>query len=166
MLKDLNAPAENKDTIKELINKNKDVFASKDSELGHTGILKMKIDTGQHLPIKLKVYRAPLHKREVIEKTVDETLSANIIRKSRSPWSFPVVIVDKQDGLKRFCVDFRKLNQIYKANSYPLPLIDDIIVLLGNAKYYSSLDLKSGYWQIAMEDSDKEKTAFVCHKDL
>jgi hypothetical protein len=93
-------------------------------------------------------------------------LSANIIRKSRSPWSFPVVIVDKKDGLKRFCVDFKNLNQISKTNSYPLPLIDDIIVLLGIAKYYSSPDLKSGYRQIAMEDSDKEKTSFVCHKGL
>jgi hypothetical protein len=93
-------------------------------------------------------------------------LSANIIRKSRSAWSCPVGIVDKKDGLKRFYVDFKKLNQISKTNSYPPPLIDDIIVLLGNATYYSLLDLKSGYWQIAIEDSDKEKTAFVCHKHL
>jgi hypothetical protein len=69
--------------IKELTNNNKDIFASKDSELSHTSIVKMKIDTGQHLPIQL-AYRAPLHKREVIEKAVDEMLSANIIRKSRS----------------------------------------------------------------------------------
>ena len=142
------------------------MFDSKDSELGHTDILKMKIDTGQHLPIKLKAYRAILHKREVIDKAVDEMLSANSIRKSISPWSFPVVTVDKKDGSKRFCVDFRKCYQITKSNYYPLPLIDDIIALLGNAKYYSSLDIKSGYWQIAMEDSDKEKTAFVCHKGL
>jgi hypothetical protein len=96
ILTDVNAPAEHKDEIKELIKKNKDLFFSKDFELGHTDILKIKIDTGQHLPIKLKAYRAPLHKREVIEKAVDEMLSANIIRKSRSPWSFPVVIVDKK----------------------------------------------------------------------
>ena len=53
-------------------------------------------------------------------------MNANIIRRSRSPWPFPVVIVDKKDGSKGFCVDFRKLNQITKKNSYPLPLIDDI----------------------------------------
>ena len=93
-------------------------------------------------------------------------LEANVIRRSKSPWSFPVVIVDKKDGSKRFCVDFRKLNQVTKANSYPLPLIDDILALLGKAKYFTSLDLKSGYWQVLMEEVDKEKTAFACHPGL
>ena len=93
-------------------------------------------------------------------------LEANIIRRSRSPWSFPVVIVDKKDGSKRFCVDFMKLNQITKRNSFPPPLIDDILALLGNAKFFSSLDLKSGYWQVLMDERDKEKTAFACHKGL
>jgi len=93
-------------------------------------------------------------------------LDANIISKSKSPWSFPVVIVDKKDGTKRFCIDYRKLNKITKPNSYPLPVIDDILALLGNAKYFSSLDLKSGYWQVLMDDDDKEKTAFACHRGL
>ena len=87
-------------------------------------------------------------------------LGANIIERSRSLWSFPVVIVDKKDGSKRFCVDFRKLNKITKSNSYPLPVIDDILALLGRAKYFSSLDLKSGYWQVLMDENDKDKTVF------
>ena len=62
-------------------------------------------------------------------------LDANIIRRSISPWSFPVVIVDKKDGSKGFCVDFRKLNQVTKKNYYPLPLTDDILALFGKAKY-------------------------------
>ena len=93
-------------------------------------------------------------------------LKAKVIRRSNSPWSFPVVIVDKKDGSKRFCVDFRKLNQITKPNSYPLPLIDAILALLGKAKYFTSLDLKSGYWQVLMDEKDKEKTAFACHRGL
>ena len=76
------------------------------------------------------------------------------------------MIVDKKDGSKRFCVDFRKLNQVTKKNSYPLPVIDDILALLGKAKYFTSLDLKSGYWQVLMNESDKEKTAFACHRGL
>ena len=76
------------------------------------------------------------------------------------------VIVDKKDGSKRFCVDFRKLNQITKPSSYLLPLIDDILALLGKAKYFTSLDLKSGYWQVLMDKKDKEKTAFACHRGL
>ena len=93
-------------------------------------------------------------------------LDAGVIHRSRSSWSFPVVIVDKKDGSKRFCLDFRRLNKVTKKNSYPLPLIDDILALLGKAKYFTSLDLKSGYWQVAMDEKDKEKTAFACHKGL
>ena len=114
----------------------------------------------------MRPYRIPIKNREVIDKAINEMLDADVIRRSRSPWSFPVVIVDKKDGSKRFCVDFRKLNQVTKKNSYPLPLIDDILALLGNAKYFTSLDLKSGYWQVAMDEKDTEKTAFECHKGL
>ena len=165
-LTDLDVTEKFRPHIKNLIVKNQDLFASKDSELGYTSTVKMKIDTQNHSPIKLRPYRTPLKNREVIEKAIDEMLDANIVRRSRSPWSFPVVIVDKKDGSKRFCVDFRKLNQITKRNSYPLPLIDDILALLGNAKFFSSLDLKSGYWQVLMDEKDKEKTAFACHKGL
>ena len=77
-----------------------------------------------------------------------------------------MVIVDKKDGTKRFCVDFRRLNKITKTNSYPLPIIDDILALLGKARYFTSLYLKSGYWQVLMDEQDKEKTAFACHKGL
>ena len=114
----------------------------------------------------MRQYRTPLNNREIIDQAVDEMLEAKIIERSKSPWSFPVVIVDKKDGSKRFCVDFRALNKITKANSYPLPLIDDILALLGKAKYLSSLDLKSGYWQVFVEDNDREKTAFTCHRRL
>ncbi len=102
----------------------------------------MKIDTGNTQPIKLRPYRTPLNNRKVIDKAVDEMLEAKIIERAKSPWSFPVVRVAKKDGSKRFCVDFRALNKVTKTNSYPLPVIDDILALLGNAKYFTSLDLK------------------------
>ena len=165
-LKDFDVPDKYRSKIENLILKNQDLFASKDSELRHTDTVKMKIDTGKNDPIKMRPYRTPLKNREVIDKAINEMLDANVIRRSRLPWSFPVVIVDKKDGSKRFCVDFRKLNQISKKNSYPLLLIDDILALLGNAKFFSSLDLKSGYWQVLMDEKDKEKTAFACHRGL
>ena len=105
----------------------------------------------------MRPYWTPIKNRKVIDKAVDEMLDADVIRRSRSPWSFPVVIVDKKDGSKRFCVDFRKLNQITKKNSYPLPLIDDILALLGKSKYFTSLDLKSDYWQVAMDEQTKKR---------
>ena len=165
-LKDLDVAEKYRCKIEQLVLKNKNLFASKDSELGHTDVVKMTIDTGDTKPIKLRPYRTPIKNREVIDKAVDEMLDADVIRRSNSPWSFPVVIVDKKDGTKRFCVDFRKLNQVTKKNSYPLPLIDDILALLGKAKFFTSLDLKSGYWQVLMDEKDKEKTAFACHRGL
>ena len=165
-LKDLHVADKYRDNIEPLILRNSDLFASKDTELGHTDTVRMKIDTGSADPIKLRPYRTPLNNRKIIDETIDEMLDAKVIRRSRSPWSFPVVIVDKKDGSKRFCVDFRKLNQVTKKNSYLLPVIDDILALLGKAKYFTSLDLKSGYWQVLMNESDKEKTAFACHRGL
>ena len=129
----------------------------------------MNIDIGKSEPIKMRSYRTPLKNREDIDKTVDEMLDADVIRRSRSLWSFPVVIVDKKDGNKRFCVDFREINQITKKNSFHLLLIDDILMILTvlrKAKYFSSLDLKSGYWQVAMNETDKEKSALACHRGL
>lgn len=79
---------------------------------------------------------------------------------------FPIVVVDKKDGSKRFCVDFRRLNKVTKTNSWPLPLIDDLLDQLGKASYFTSLDLKSGYWQVQVQEEDKEKTAFTCHRGL
>lgn len=162
----ITVPEEHRFIVEKLIERNKDLFAEKDSELGQTDIIKMKIDTGNHDPVKLKPYRTPMHKREIVDKAIDEMLGANIISRSHSPWSFPIVVVDKKDGSKRFCVDFRALNRITKKISYPLPLIDDLLAQVGNAKYFSSYDLKSGYWQVLMENQDKEKTAFACHRGL
>ena len=95
---------------------NKDLFASKDSELGHTETVKMHIDVSKNDPLKMRPYRTPMKNREVIDKAIDEMLDADVIRRSRSPWSFPVVIVDKEDGSKRFCVDLKRLNKISKNN--------------------------------------------------
>lgn len=109
----------------------------------------------------MKPYRTLLNKRQIVDKAIDDMFDAKIIRRSNSPWSFPIVVVDKKDGSKRFCVDFRQLNKVTKFNSYPLPLIDDILALLGGSKYFTTLDLKSGYWQVLVQEKDKEKTAYL-----
>ena len=92
-------------------------------------------------------------------------LAANIIHPSRSPWSFPVVVVNKKDSTERFCNEFIKLN-ISKKCSWPLPVIDDMLAALGKAKYFTTLDVISSYWQIPLNEEDKEETAFTCHRDL
>ena len=75
------------------------------------------------------------------------------------------MVVKKKDGGNRFCVDFRKVNTVLVKNSYPLPNIEDMLTRLGKAKYFTCLDLKSGYWQIKIKE-DKPKTAFPCHLGL
>ena len=91
-------------------------------------------------------------------------LDAVVIRPSNSPWSSPLVLVKKRDGSLRFCVDYRKLNSITVKDAYPLPRIDDTLDALGDVKYFSTLDMSSGYWQVEVGEEDKAKTAFTTGK--
>ena len=90
------------------------MFASKDSELGHRDTVKIKNDTGKNHQIKMRPYRTPLENREVIDKAIDEILDANVIRRSRPPWYFPVAIVDKKDGSKKIRYRLQKIKSNIK----------------------------------------------------
>lgn len=155
-----------KEKVSSLLSRYGTLFAKSTKELGKTDMVKLSIETGDAKPIRQKPYRTPYSQRPVVEKEVQDMLEADIIRPSSSPWSSPIVVVGKKDGGNRFCVDYRKLNGVITHNSYPLPNIDDMLTRLGKAKYFTCLDLKSGYWQIEVNESDKPKTAFTCHMGL
>lgn len=88
-------------------------------------------------------------------------LDSKIIVPSASPWAAPIVLARKKDGTPRFCVDYRKLNTTTHKDAYPLPRIEESLTSLYKAKYFSTLDLASGYWQVEVSPADREKTAFV-----
>ncbi len=90
-------------------------------------------------------------------------LDLGVIEPTSSDWSSPIVIVPKKDETTRFCVDYRKLNSVTVSNTYPLPRMDDCLDSLGNAKVFSTLDCKSGHWQIPLGAEDKGKTTFTTH---
>ena len=106
------------------------------------------------------------NKEKIVDDAIDDVLQANIIRQSNLPWARPIVAVDKKDGSKRYCVDYRELNKKTSLLSWPLLVIDKLLASLGKAKYFTCLDLKSGYWQVAVDEKDKEKTSFTSHKGL
>ena len=152
-----------KEKLKETIQEFREIFFENADELGRSGRTKHAIDVEGNKPIKLPPRRPPLAQREVIEKEVKKMLAADVIEPSDSPWAAPVVLVKKKDGNVRFCVDFRKLNAVTKKDAYPLPRIDESLDLLSGSKWFSTLDLAQGYFQVEMEDGDKEKTAFSTH---
>ena len=153
--------------LNEFLDKHHAIFAQTDLDLGKTHLTEVNLNTGDSAPIKSRPYRLPFSQRPVLEKHLDDLLKAKIIKRSCSPWSFPILLVPRKDGgSPRMCVDYRRLNKVLVQNSYPLPNINDILSSMQGAQYFSCLDLKSGYYQLPLHKDSQAKTAFVCHKGL
>ncbi|KAG6933137.1 hypothetical protein G0U57_019935 [Chelydra serpentina] len=124
------------------------------------------IDTGNAHPIRAQPYRVAPHAKTAIEREVQDMLQIGIIRPSSSAWASPVVLVPKPDGEIRFCVDYRKLNAVTCPDNYPMPRTDELLEKLGRAQFISTLDLTKGYWQVPLDESAKERSAFTTHVGL
>lgn len=153
-----------REMVKKFLQEYEDIFTHEGRPLKATGRVKHRIDTGDHGPIRRAPYRIPYALQGEMKKQINSMLEEDIIRPSKSPWSAPVVLVEKQNpgGEKkyRFCVDFRELNKITKRDYFPIPHIQDTIDALGGAQLFTTLDLTKGYWQIEVDPKDREKTAF------
>ena len=137
-----------------------DVIASGDNGLGRTDILRHSIDTGNASPIRQQVRRTSLPTKEKVRKLLKNMMQKRVISPSKNPWASPIVLVQKKDGSTRFCVDYRKINEVTRKDAYPIPRIDETLDTLAGATLFSTLDLRSGYWQVEMDPKDREKTAF------
>ncbi len=150
-------------SIEALLGKYKDVFPE---ELPKglpphrpQGDFKIELKDGSK-PMKKGLYRMSLTELEETKRQVAKLLEQGFVRPSTSPWASPVLFASKKDGGLRFCVDYRAVNKMTTKNSYPLPRIDGILDEIGQAKFFSVIDLRSGYHQIRIAEEDIPKTAF------
>ena len=111
--------------VETLLQKYQNLFSKGDTDLGRTNVVSMKVDTGNHPPVKQKPYRTPFAEKPMVEQQLADMLTAGVVSPSSSPWASPIVVVPKKDSTKRVCVDYRKgVNKVLVQNSYPLPNID------------------------------------------
>jgi len=117
--------------------------------LGYCSVLEHDIDTGDAEPIRQPPRRPPLSARQA-EDILNEMLQTGVIEPSNSPWSSPVCMVRKKDGSCRYCVDYRRMNSVTIKYAFPVPDVKDALDSLRGSKYFATIDLLSGYWQLGM----------------
>ena len=166
VLPDPNLSHHEKETLFKFLIEHHDVFSLDEGERGETDLIQMEIDTGTATPKKQPARRLPFAVRQEVARQLEQMQIKGVIQPSKSPWASPVVLVKKKDGTHRFCIDYRRLNSVTKLDSFPLPRIEDLLDQLGRSKYFSTIDLASGFWQIQMHPTAQEKTAFVTHVGL
>ena len=133
-------------------------FSLEESERGETDLIEMEILTGDATP---RSRRMPLAVQQEVSGQLKKMQEDGIIQPFNSPWATPIVMVRKKDGSHRFCVDYWQLNAVTKLDTYPLPRVDDLLDQLGESRFFTTLDLASGYWQIRVAPGSREKMAFV-----
>jgi hypothetical protein len=143
-----------------------DIFSSPTGVPLHCQV-KHPIDLTPNAPLPNgPVYHRSLLENEEIKRQIQELLHKGHIHPSSSPCGSPIVLVQKKDGTWRLCIDYRALNKITVRNRYPIPRIDDLLDQLTGAKYFSKIDLKSGYHQVPIEQTDVWKTTFKSKEGL
>lgn len=139
-----------------------DVFAQHELDFGRTDKIKHHITLSDETTFKHRP--RPIHTPDIeaVCNHLQQLLDPEVIRESESPFSSPIVVVRKKNGDVRVCIDYRKLNTQTVKDSYALPNLEESFSELTGSRWFSVLDLKSGFYQIEMEEADKHKTAFVC----
>ena len=133
------------------------LFATDITELGRTNLVTHWIYTEDVHPIRSRPYSVPPNEQEFIQEEVQRMLEHKLIQPFDSSWSSPVVLVRRKNSKLWLCIDYRKVNAVTKKDAYPLLRIDEILNALTECSWFSTLDLVSGYWQVAIDPVTKRK---------
>ncbi|KAL7870478.1 hypothetical protein SRHO_G00079750 [Serrasalmus rhombeus] len=148
------------DQVRALLQKYHDVFSSHEGDLGCVNFISHQIPLLDDVPVRQRHRRIPPTEYEVVKSHINQLLEAQVIRESSSPYASPIVLVKKKDGSLRMCVDYRQLNAKTRKDAFPLPRIEESLDALSGARWFSTLDLASGYNQVPVAEEDRAKTAF------
>jgi len=154
---------EQQSDIQALLNEYRDIFTDVPiiTPLEEHRILLTTMD-----PIRGKAYSLPMPCEKPWDKEIDNMLSKGVIEPSSSTYASPVVMVKKPDGSTRVCIDYRKLNSVTVFYPEPMPTAEEIFAKLAGDRYFSKFDLRKGYWQVPVNEEDRDLTTFVCHRGL
>jgi hypothetical protein len=156
-----------RDLVIALLRQHADIVEKKEGcpQLAKTTV-EHHINTGDAAPIMQRRRRHAVNENQVVDDNVDNMLKDGVVEPGSGAWGFPVVHVRKKDGTVRFCIDYRALNAVTVKDVYPLPRVDETLEALFGSMRFTSLDLHAGYWQLAVAQQDRPKTAFTTRRGL
>ena len=155
------------DSLRAVLNRNADVFSKHKADIGCCNFVEHEIEIEEgSVPHREGARRKTPNKSEACRKEIEMLMEYDMIEPSKSPWACGVVMAKKKGGQLRFCCDFRYLNAVTIKDTYPIPRIDESLSKLGDAKFFTTLDLGSAFWQVPLRKQDREKTGFACELGL
>ena len=155
-----------KERMEKLLFNNLEVFSRDRTDLGRTHLCEHEIEVLDKEPIRQYPRRKSPEARRLEEELIQQMIESDVIRPSISPWASPILLTKKADGSTRFCIDFRKVNNITKKDSYPICNITESLESLKGSQWFSIMDLQSGFWQVPIKEEHKEITAFTTGRKL
>ena len=159
-------PTEYKERLRLLLLKHVNAISLHENDMGRTKVVKHHIDTGSALPIRQPLRRIPQSQAKAVDDQLEEMIKQKLIKPSQSSFASNVVLVKKKDNTYRFCVDYRRVNDISVKDAYPLPRIDECLDTMTGSAWFSTIDLRSGYFQVELAEEDAHKTAFITRRGL
>ena len=155
------------EAIKDVLERNEEVFSRHKADIGCCNFVEHEIELEENaVPHREGARRMTPHKSEACRKEIETLLEYDMIEPSKSPWACGVVMAKKKGDQLRFCCDFRYLNSVTVKDAYPIPRIDESLSKLGDAKFFTTLDLGSAFWQVPLRKQDRDKTGFACELGL